>query len=173
MTTAIAAPSAAPGRGPEHVRIGERVAEQPLERRAGHGQAGPTTIAVRTRGSRRSQTIVSARGDQVRAEVDPEQAVGEDRDRVGRGDRDGPEPDPQDEGDGQGDEAADPASTTGDGASRATACPEAGPTAIVAVAWPRRSAAPPGSVPPTAAPRPGGSPGRARAARRRGADRAG
>ncbi len=36
--TAMAAPSAAPDGGPEHVRVGQRVAEQALERRAGDGQ---------------------------------------------------------------------------------------------------------------------------------------
>ena len=41
MRTAIAAPSAAPGRRAEHVRVGQRVAEQALERRAGDRQRGP------------------------------------------------------------------------------------------------------------------------------------
>ena len=36
--TAIAAPTAAPRRSPEHVRVGERVSKQSLERRAGHRQ---------------------------------------------------------------------------------------------------------------------------------------
>ena len=46
-------------RGAQHVRVGQRVAEQSLERRARDGQPDPMTIAVSTRGRRRSQMIVS------------------------------------------------------------------------------------------------------------------
>ena len=60
------------GRRAEHVRVGERVAQQALE---GHARrrrgAAPTSIVVRTRGRRSSMTIVSDASVQVRGRSSP------------------------------------------------------------------------------------------------------
>ena len=53
----------------------------------------PTTIAVRTRGSRSSQTIVSVAGDQVDADVEPERPRQDDAEGLGRADLDRAEAD--------------------------------------------------------------------------------
>ena len=64
------------GRVPEDVRVGQRVPDDALERRAGHREArARRASAVSTRGTRRSQTIVSVAAVQRAPEVEAEQAA--------------------------------------------------------------------------------------------------
>ena len=79
------------GRRPEHVRIGERVAEQALERRAGDRQADPDDH--RGQDARQPQVPDDRLGRRRPGppEVEPEQPMGEDRERVERRDGDAPE----------------------------------------------------------------------------------
>ena len=75
-------------RGAEHVRVGERVAQQPLERRPGHGQPGPD----HHRGQDPRQAQVPRRSSRSPAtrstrQVQAEEAIAEDREGVAGGDR--------------------------------------------------------------------------------------
>ena len=91
-----------PGRGPEDVRVRQRVAQQALERDSGHGQRQPDEH--RREDTRQAQVHDDRlRGGAVLApEVDAEEALREDRDRVGRLDRHGPEADAEDQRNRQG-----------------------------------------------------------------------
>ena len=81
-------PEGGAARGAQHVRVGERVAQQPLERRP---REAPATrrrpCAVRTRGTRRSNTIVSAARGPGDGRRPADDAVGDDGERVGGRDR--------------------------------------------------------------------------------------
>src|SRR4029079_8494423 len=90
-------PQGRPGRRAQHVRICQRVAEQALERRARDRQSGPDDH--RREDSRQAQLPDDrlGRGGPGRAQGQPEQAVGDDRERVAGRDRDRPQADAQDE----------------------------------------------------------------------------
>ncbi len=92
------------GRRAEHVRVGQRVAQDPLERGAGDGQPEPDDH--RRQDPRQAQVDHDRLGRRRpgRTEVEPEQAVGEDRHGVGRGDGHAAQADPEDEHDDEGDE---------------------------------------------------------------------
>ena len=109
------------GGGPQHVRVRQRVAQEPLEGDAGHRQAQPDD---HRREDPRQAEVHDDRLGRRRpgaAELEPEEPVGEDRDRLRRGDRDGAQADAQDEHDDEGDQAARRgAATVGPGRARAS-----------------------------------------------------
>ena len=85
MSTAIAAPERGAGRGAQHVRVGERVADDALERRAGDRQARPDEH--RGEDPRHAQVPHDrlGRGRPRVPGVDAEQAPEDDADRCRRG----------------------------------------------------------------------------------------
>ena len=107
MSTAIAAPSAAPDAVPSTYGSASGLRSRPWNVAPATARPTPTTIAVRTRGRRRSQTIVSVAGDQVRPRSSPSSRSARIAERVGRRDRDRAEPDAEHERDDEGDEPAD------------------------------------------------------------------
>ena len=73
---ASAAPSAAPGRRPEHVRVGQRVADDALERRPGDGEAGSDEGGRQDPRHPQLPDDRLGRGRPVAAEVEPETCAG-------------------------------------------------------------------------------------------------
>ena len=94
------------GRGTQHVGVSQRVAQQALERGSGDRQRQPDEH--RREDARQAQLHHDRlRGGAVLAtEVDAEEALREDRDRVGRLDRHGPETDAEHQRNRQGCEPA-------------------------------------------------------------------
>ena len=118
MRTAIAAPSAAPDAVPSTYGSASGLRSSPWNVAPATARPMPTTIAVRTRGSRRSMTIVSvAGGPGTTGKVQAEQPVGQDADGVARRDRHRAEAHAQDERHREG--AADRLSTSSQRAGRA------------------------------------------------------
>ena len=167
--TAIAAPSAAPEAVPSTYGSASGFRSRPWNVAPATASPVPTTIAVRTRGSRRSITIASAVGG-------PGRCRGRSRGRAWRGSRPcrgrevhAPEHDPRHEHDAQRDDARDrepagAAQPSHPGAQRRAARgrrPGAGSSLIGRRARVRG--------PPRAARGPGGSPARAHGCRRRAA----
>ncbi len=92
-------------RRPEHVRVGERVAQEPLERHSGDREAHPDEHA---REDARKPQVHHDRLGRRRpggVDIDAEEAMGEDPERVSGRDRHGPEADPEDERAAEGNEA--------------------------------------------------------------------
>ena len=103
-TTAMAAPSAAPDAVPSTYGIGQRVADQALERGTRDGQGG--TDEHRREHPRHPQVPDDrlGRGRPGPPEVEPEGPPQDHPDAVGRTDPDRPQPDPDDERECEGHE---------------------------------------------------------------------
>ena len=100
-------PERGPRGRPEHVRIGQRVPEQPLERGARDREPGPDDH--RGQDARQSQVPDDRLGRRRPVETGPQaQRPPQDHpDGLGRADLDGPQADAEDDGDDQDDESRD------------------------------------------------------------------
>ncbi len=94
-------------RGSEHVGIGQRVAQDPLERRPGNGQPEPHDHRRQDPGQSDVDDDRLGRGRPGPADVESEQPVGEDRHCLGRRDPDAAQADSKDQHDEQRDDPSD------------------------------------------------------------------
>ena len=99
MSTAIAAPSAAPDAVPSTYGSASGLRSRPWNVAPATASPVPTTIAVRTRGRRRSITIVSAVGAQVTRRSIPRRRCARIAMVVAGARSTDPRHDPRDEGD--------------------------------------------------------------------------
>ena len=175
ITTAIAAPRAAPDAVPSTYGSASGLRKQTLERRPGDGQPGrrPPSASGRAAaaGPRRSSRLPPTK--RRRSSI-PNSRSREDPERVGRRDRDGPEPDAEHQcdrernrtTDSQEDRSPPDAPDPGDRRSRGNALA----SLVIGPSWRRRGRRRRRRSSRRAAARgPDGSPGRGRGGRRRGA----